>query len=157
MESSQEPQNVYASFAMAWTAYVRPVIVFLVMSSIGTALFANGYKTAGVIVCLVALALAAFQVLSIRSVILYTNEDGVWVYSGILPWSKGTNGVKWRDLEDAVYFTGFLSWALKSYTVRIGHRFTKTREIVLPHIARGNLAVEHINQLHREVLAQGVA
>ena len=62
--------------------------------------------------------------------------------------------VKWRDLEDAVYFTGFLSWALRSYTIRIGHRFTKTSEIVLPNIARGNLAVEHINQLHREVLAQ---
>lgn len=157
MESSQAPQNVHARFCMAWTAYVRPVIVFLVISLIGASLCGSSYLSIGVVVCLIALVLAAFQVLSIRSVVLYTDDDGVWVYGGILPWSKGVSGVKWRDLEDAVYITGFLSWALRSYTVRIGHRFTKTSEIVLTHIARGNLAVEHINELHREVLARGVS
>ncbi|MEF9956048.1 MAG: hypothetical protein RSA22_03555 [Acinetobacter sp.] len=154
MESSQKPQNFHASFAMSWIAYVSPIIIFLILFSIGVALFINTYKIAGTIVSLIAIILFAFQFLSIRSITLYTDDDGVWVYRGILPWSKGVSGVKWRDLEDAVYFTGFLSWVLKSYTIRIGHRFTKTSEIVLPNIARGNLAVEHINQLHREVLAQ---
>jgi len=154
MESSQKPQNFHASFAMSWIAYVSPIIIFLIIFSIGVALFANTYKIAGIIVSLIAIVLVTFQFLSIRSITLYTDDDGVWVYRGILPWSKGVSGVKWRDLEDAVYLTGFLSWALRSYTIRIGHRFTKTSEIVLPNIARGNLAVEHINQLHREVLAQ---
>ena len=154
MESSQKPQNFHASFAMSWIAYVSPIIIFLILFSIGVALFINTYKIAGTIVSLIAIILFAFQFLSIRSITLYTDDDGVWVYRGILPWSKGVSGVKWRDLEDAVYLTGFLSWALRSYTIRIGHRFTKTSEIVLPNIARGNLAVEHINQLHREVLAQ---
>ena len=63
------------------------------------------------------------------------------------------NGVKWRDLEDAVFFQNFFSWLFKSYTVRVGHRFTKTSEIVLPHIANGNRVVEHINDLHRKVLS----
>jgi hypothetical protein len=62
-------------------------------------------------------------------------------------------GVKWRDVEDAVYFPNFLSWLLKSYTVRIGHRFTKSSEIVLPHIAYGHKAVMHINEFHQNVLA----
>ncbi|HHW1564146.1 TPA: hypothetical protein ACUT5D_005905 [Pseudomonas aeruginosa] len=42
--------------------------------------------------------------------------------------------------------------ALRSYTVRIGHRFTKTSEILVSHLARGNKAVEHINQLHQALL-----
>jgi hypothetical protein len=86
---------------------------------------------------------------------LYTDAHGVWVYSGILPWSKGVTGVKWRDLEDAVYMTNFSSWALRSYKVRVGHRFTKTSEIVLTHIARGNIAVEQINAQHQQALATG--
>jgi hypothetical protein len=78
----------------------------------------------------------------------------VWVFRGILPWSKGVSGVKWRDLEDAVFFPNFLSWLLRSYTIRVGHRFTKTSEIVLPNIARGHEAVAHINERHRQTLAR---
>ncbi|WP_427114932.1 hypothetical protein [Pseudomonas aeruginosa] len=36
--------------------------------------------------------------------------------------------------------------------MRIGHRFTKTSEILVSHLARGNKAVEHINQLHQSLL-----
>ncbi|KPC03358.1 Uncharacterized protein ABJ99_3275 [Pseudomonas syringae pv. cilantro] len=60
--------------------------------------------------------------------------------------------MKWRDIEDAMYFTGFISWIFRSYTVRIGHRFTKTSEILITHLAKGNNAVEHINQLHQSIL-----
>jgi hypothetical protein len=79
----------------------------------------------------------------LRSIQLYTDLDGVWVYRGIFPWDKGFSGVKWRDLEDAVFYPNFLSWALKSYTVRVGHRFTKSSEIVLRNIANGNDAATH--------------
>lgn len=53
----------------------------------------------------------------------------IWVYSGVLPWSKGVAGIKWRDLDEAVYFQGPVSGALRSYCLRIGHRFTKSSEI----------------------------
>lgn len=154
MESSQQPLSAHAEYKMSWTAYVRPVIVFLVMLLVGLALIGVNSWIAGAILTL-AFGLFVFNVLSIRSLVLYMDDHGVWVYSGILPWSKGTSGVKWRDLEDAVYFPNFLSWLLKSYTVRVGHRFTKTSEIVLPHIARGHEAAVHINELHRQVLAGG--
>lgn len=154
MESSQQPSSAHAEYKMSWTAYVRPVIVFLVMLLVGLALIGVNSWIAGAILTL-AFGLFVFNVLSIRSLVLYMDDHGVWVYSGILPWSKGTSGVKWRDLEDAVYFPNFLSWLLKSYTVRVGHRFTKTSEIVLPHIARGHEAAVHINELHRQVLAGG--
>lgn len=155
MESSQTPQDIHENFAMAWTAYVRPLIIFLVFFSIGASFFSNNYKIIGTILCLIAFTFIVYQFLLIRSVALYTDDEGVWVYSGILPWAKGISGVKWRDLDDAVYFTGFFSWTFKSYTIRVGHRFTKSSEIVLPHIARGNVAVEHINEVHRQVMSVG--
>ena len=151
-ESNTLPNGVHASYRMSWVAYVRPVLVLLITLGIGTALFKASIWL-GIIGCAAAISLFVFNVLSIRSVRLYTDDLGVWVYRGILPWNRGMAGVKWRDLEDAVYFTNFFSWLFKSYTVRVGHRFTKTSEIILVHIRHGNLATEHINQLHHRILA----
>ncbi|MBF8176926.1 hypothetical protein [Herminiimonas contaminans] len=140
---------------MSWTAYIRPITVLLIALLIATALYSyQQYLVAGVIAVFF-LILTIYQIFSIRSVSLYADEEGVWVYSGILPWSKGTSGVKWRDVDEAVFFTGFWSWLLRSYTIRVGHRFTKDSEIVLPHIAHGKDAVQRINELHRTAIANG--
>lgn len=80
------------------------------------------------------------------------NVTGVWVYSGILPWNKGVAGVKWRDLDEAVYFQSMGSWLFKSYSVRIGHRFTKSSEILLSHWARGHEAAMAINGQHQDLV-----
>jgi hypothetical protein len=153
MESPLRPTSADAMYRMSWTAYVKPVLILLVMLVVGAALFnANEWVAAGV--AALALLVFAFNVMTVRSVMLYTDEHGVWVFRGILPWSKGVSGVKWRDLEDAVYFPNFLSWVLRSYTIRVGHRFTKTSEIVLGHIARGQEAVAHINERHRQTLVR---
>jgi hypothetical protein len=152
MESQQLPDEAGARFTKSWTAYLRPAILFLIMLLIGIALTnVNGWLAA--LFILPGLALFVVQALTIRSVVLYTNDQGVWVYSGIFPWSKGVRGVKWRDVEDALYFPNFFSWLLKSHTVRIGHRFTKSSEIFLQHISRGDHAVMHINDYHSNVLA----
>ncbi|WP_275289456.1 hypothetical protein [Halomonas elongata] len=148
MESMQQPSEVGERFTMSWTAYVHPIIVFMVMVVIGLAL--TGIRDwLGAIFILFWLAVCVVQILTIRSIVLYTDAEGVWVYRGIFPWSKGMFGIKWRDVEDATFVQNFLSWLFKSYTVRVGHRFTKASEIVLPHIRRGHDAVMHINELHR--------
>lgn len=79
-------------------------------------------------------------------------RDVVWLFRGILLWQRAAWGVKWRDIETASYYTGFFSWILRSYTVRVGHRFTRTSEIVVGHLARGNQAAAHINGLHQMML-----
>jgi len=125
----------------SWTAYVAPffilLIVFLVLGSFHLAL--------GIVPAL----LAVYSILIIRSHELYMNNDGVWLYRGIFPWNKGSHGVKWRDLDEAVYVTGFTSWALKSYTMKISHRFTKDSEIILTHMKVGDTAVQEINNQHK--------
>lgn len=167
MEGSEYPApsgTAAQTYRLSWLAYVKTVLKFVVMAAIaaGVAFWTwNAARTdvslqagisASMGLLLIALAMFIYRIFYLRSVRLYTDEVGVWIYRGILPWSRGTNGVKWRDLEDAVYYTGFFSWLFRSYTVRIGHRFTKTSEIVVADLARGHKAVEHINQVHRDAL-----
>lgn len=147
------PEGRHATARVSWNAYITTNIVPLFMLVIG-AFMAFSFVWFGTALCLIASLLIANNVLELRSIRVYTDDEGVWLSSGFLPWDKGVGGVKWRDLEDATYYRKFTSWALKSYTIRIGHRFTKTSEIILPNIRYGDLMVMHINQLHSEMVAE---
>src|SRR5690606_24537447 len=140
------------SYKLSWLAYIRPAIVFLVLLFISVP-FGIG-SLVSILIMLAALGLLVYQILFIRGVELYTNDDGVWLYCGVFPWQKGISGVKWRDVDEAVFYTGFVSWACNSYAVRVGHRFTKSGEIHLFHVRDGRAAVEHINTLHRTRLSE---
>lgn len=152
MEYSKPPSHVLARYRLSWVAYTRPALGALLLSIVTAGLF-YWQIWAGALGVVLSFGVVAIQILGLRVVQLYTDDHGVWVYRGILPWTRGVSGVKWRDLEEAVYETGFLSWALNAYTVRVGHRFTQSAEIVLANVSRGREAVEHINDLHRQVLA----
>lgn len=109
----------------------------------------------GLLLTVPVVAFLVYQVMEIRSHQLYVDDIGIWHSRGILPWSKGISGVKWRDLDEAVFFQGMGSWLLKSYTVRIGHRFTKANEIVMTHMACGHQAVMTVNAMHQELVRAG--
>jgi hypothetical protein len=130
----------------AWTSYVGIVLGGLLLLLIGTLEAWIHSPLAGVIVALLIICGIAYKIMSLRAYHLYYDEMGVWLYSGILPWNKGVRGVKWRDLDDATYIRSLGSWLLKSYNIRIGHRFTRSNELVLKGIAHGDKAVVQINQ-----------
>jgi hypothetical protein len=92
-----------------------------------------------------------YSVAMLRSIRLFTDETGVWMHSGVFPWEMGIIGVKWRDISEATYQRGFLGWVLRSYSVRVGHRFTNGQELLLSNVHRGNYAVEHINLILSDV------
>ncbi|WP_265644866.1 hypothetical protein [Verminephrobacter aporrectodeae] len=137
----------FNQYRMSWVAYVRPALVFFLLSALAVVLGTLN-PSLGVVAALVALAIFVYQVLYLRSMILFTDDDGVWFFRGVFPWNKGITGVKWRDVEDAVFFTGFVSWAFNSYSIRVGHRFTKASELVIPNVRDGHNAVVHINEVH---------
>ena len=141
----------FNQYRLSWVAYVRAVVVFFFLSALAVALGALN-QSLSVVAVLAALAIFAYQVLYLRSMILFTNDDGVCLFRGLLPWNKGIIGVKWRDIEDAVFFTGFLSWAFNSYSIRVGHRFTKASELAIANVKDGRNAVAHINEVHRATL-----
>ena len=155
VEHAPSNREGWQSYKLAWTAYIRPFVmasirVFL-LSVLPAALLTSVFKkpmwvTPAIVVgALVNLALLTYDLIYLRSVVFSTNEDGVWVSRGILPWNKGISGVKWRDVSEAVYITGFTSWLLRSYTIRVGHKFTKDTELLLSGVWKGHEAVQHVN------------
>ncbi len=139
----------------SWTAYVRVVFVGVALILFATPLAWSVSIAAGLVTLAASLAFVVYHVLLLKSFHLYFDDIGVWVYSGVLPWNKGTAGVKWRDLDEAVFFQSMGSWLFKSYSIRIGHRFTKSSEILLSHWARGHEAVMAINGQHQALVRAG--
>jgi hypothetical protein len=139
----------------SWTAYagILALAVLLFFVALPAAFLWNEIAAAAVMAG--SALLVAYQFLQVRSVQLYYDDVGVWVVSGFLPWKRGVSGVKWRDMDEASYVNGFVAWVTRSYTVRIGHRFTRDSEIVLHHIAHGRKAVETVNAIHQQMLRSG--
>lgn len=153
MELNSQSVDSYKEFISSWVAYVGSVLILLVAIVIGLAIYHSTPTGVGVTYFVIIFGLFILRVSLIRSIKLYTDDRGVWVYRGIFPWDKGESGIKWRDLDDATYYPNFFSWLLKSYQVRVGHRFTQSSEIILRHIKQGDVAVMHINEQHSKVLA----
>ena len=136
----------------SWIAYCGTLVLgALLFFVVLPAAFLWNEIAAGVVLVASALVVG-YRLLLLRSVQLYYDDVGVWAYGGILPWKKGVSGVKWRDMDEASFEPGFWSWATQSYTVRVGHRFTKSGEIVLTNIGRGKAAVATLNACQQELL-----
>ncbi|MDQ1920546.1 hypothetical protein [Massilia pseudoviolaceinigra] len=141
----------------SWFAYARVGLLALVLFGVALPL-AFEIGTISALVVFVGSALfIGYRILLLRSVQLYYDDTGVWLYSGVLPWNKGRHGVLWRDVDSATFIPGFWSWSTRSYSVRIGHRFTKGSEISETNIANGDDVAARINGLHQDMLRSGRA
>lgn len=158
-----EEDNAVAPSAQAqvvgvksWIAYAGTLVLaaLLFFGALPLAFMWNQLAAGAVLVA--SALLVGYRLLLLRSVQLYYDDVGVWVYSGILPWKKGLSGVKWRDMDEATFVQGFWSWATRSYTIRIGHRFTKASEIVLTNIAGGKDAVASLNARQQALIRANV-
>ena len=138
----------------AWTAYVALTLWALLLLAIALFVMESLQLPVTLLISTPALLWLTYKWLLLRSVRLYYDDIGVWVYQGILPWSKGMRGVKWRDMDESTFVTGFWSWMLRSYTLRISHRFTKESEILLTHMYKGKEVSQQINQLLMDKVRQ---
>jgi hypothetical protein len=136
----------------SWIAYFGTLVLAAILFFGLLPLAFMWNEIAAGVVLIVSALVVGYRLLLLRSVQLYYDDVGVWTYSGILPWKKGISGVKWRDMDEATFEPGFWSWVTGSYTVRIGHRFTKANEIVLTSIGRGKAAVAALNAYQQELL-----
>jgi len=153
MEARELPAEIDRAYRVSWVAYGLPLARMALLVPIGLVVATNVNAALGGVITLAGFAWGGLSFLYLRSIILFTDHSGVWLYRGIFPWDRGVVGVKWRDLSDAAYDTNLWSWLFRSYRLRIGQRFTKTSEILLANIANGNEAAEYINLRHREMLA----
>lgn len=140
----------------SWVAYIPVLLLALVLFGVALPLAFMWNEIAAAVVMLGSAGFLLICILGLRAVQLYYDEVGVWVVSGILPWTRGVSGVKWRDMDEASFEQGFWSWLTGSYTIRIGHRFTKSSEIVLTKIARGKDAVGKLNAYQQNLIRERV-
>lgn len=144
----------------SWVAYLGVVALAVLLFGVVLPLtFTYGGAFADIAagaVMVVSTLVVGYRFMMLRSVQLCHDDVGVWVYSGLLPWKKGVAGVKWRDMDEATFEQGFWSWLTRSYTIRIGHRFTKDSEIRLTQIGGGKDAVATLNERHQSLIREGV-
>jgi len=152
VEDQQSEEWIRKEYKLSWLAYIRLVIVSFFFSFISMMILSQvpdpRKLQLALVMALIILGFFVYHFLYLRSIVLYTDDIGIWCYSGILPWKKGARGIKWRDLDSAVVYLNFISWLFNSYTICINHRFTKASELFLRNVRRGKEAVEYINTLH---------
>lgn len=137
----------YKSYRISWVGYTRSFFWMVVFFIVAITLY-QVWRPLGLFFGAAGLIFELLRMLHLSTVCLYTNDDGVCLYSGLFPWNKGVRSVKWRDLEGATCNTGFGSWILKTYDIHVSHRFTKANEFSVKHLGDGADAVLHINALH---------
>lgn len=140
----------------SWLCYLLLVSVTLLLFISSILVGAASNFTVGSIVLAATASWSTYRFLVLRSYKLYYDDRGVWIYSGVLPWTKGVSGVKWRDLDEAVFHQSMLGWIANSYTVQLSHRYTKTDEVFMTHTAKGRDVSGQINYIHQEMVRAGM-
>lgn len=154
--SSSSGPNAHVVGVKSWIAYLGVFALAAVLFGVVLPLtFSYGNEIAAAIVLALSAAIVGYRFMVLRSVQLYYDDVGVWMFSGVLPWKKGLAGVKWRDMDEATFEQGFWSWITRSYTIRVGHRFTKASEIRLTNIAGGKDAVGTLNAKQQAMIRAG--
>ncbi|MGI2169771.1 hypothetical protein ACROAE_06185 [Shewanella sp. MF05960] len=123
----------------AWVAYVFPVIT---LGFVGELIAIN----ISLWLIPIPIILLLLNVLSLRSIELYLDNEGIWISSGIFPWTKGRNGIRWEDTEQGYYHQGFFSWMTSSYKVLVMNRFTSEKVFEISHMKGGKDAMSTINR-----------
>lgn len=148
MENNATPGVNECVYHVSWVAYIRPVLTFIVVSLVIIAFLSrrdNELNTVMYLLVAFSASLMVMRLIYLKTMRLVINDDGIYLFSGIFPWTKGMTGTLWRDVAEAVYYTGFISWAFNSYRICVRHRFTKTSELVIPSVKNGNKAAMEIN------------
>lgn len=141
-------------YRVSWVQYVRPLItcgiLLAVLAWFGW--FAAQLRYAWMLYATVGLGVVAalvgvYNVAFLRSIRLFTNDAGVWIAKGVMPWEKSVSGIHWEEAGEAVVMTGFLAWATGAYNVAVLHRYTKKPEIWVARISDGHHFAGHVNSI----------
>jgi hypothetical protein len=93
-----------------------------------------------------------FSFMTTRSYKVFYNDEGVWLTYGFLPWARGGNGIRWRDMDMAFYQTNFVSWITNSYTISVKHKYTNETDFMVRNIWDGKDVCGVIHNLHTQYL-----
>ena len=155
--NNQQPENIVLA-RKHWVVYVyvviRSLFVFIISALIVIFTHEEYFDISLFWMLPWPMYVLIMGILNNRSVVLFMNREGIWVFSGVFPWSRGVlQGVLWENVDTAAYGASFFSWLLRSRTIGVYNRFTQGMEIHLTNMADAELAVGDINGTlvqHRE-------
>jgi hypothetical protein len=132
----------------SWTAYVGPTAAAAIAVPV---VIASMWRLESTIltfvVVLIILGAYAASVLRLQEDVLMIDDEGVWYCRGGLGTRSRIVGVQWRHVRCSLSRPR-RSWSRTSCTVVIRNRMT-CREIVIEHMALGELAVARIDSLQQ--------
>jgi len=138
-----------------WTAYYKPIIslyfyclIFILIGYFYEAFRLNIYgndvvnlEFARLILFLFIILKHAIWIYAVRRRYMRIDEDGVWYYKGIFPWTVTIDGLTWKNLEYSWIIQGFVSWVLRSWTVRVVHRYNSDKRFEVRHMPQEAVAL----------------
>lgn len=155
IESHGAPHQIWV---VSWLAYVPHILMGIALLFVMTLAMTITKETGGALIFVSAICVifgfVAYKAYYLSRIRLYYNDQGIWVFRGVFPWTRGVYGVKWRDFEDCIYTTSFFYWITKGFPVTIRPRFSNNPHIPLPPIHHGRRAVETINNAAAKYVSQ---
>ena len=144
------PEHCLLQCRLSWIVYIRPLLTLGMLLLVGLGAQIHMPPWALPVWAAVAVAGAGllYHICWLRTVRLYADAAGVWLYRGILPWRRGAMLIKWRDMEDEGFLPGFGSWLFNAYTIRIGNRFDRQHDLIMHHAHDGREVATRLNALH---------
>lgn len=94
LEGSDAGERPLLSYRQSWLAWAGPVLMLLVCVALcvaGQRYMPEFFWIFTGVGALLVLCMA-YRILLVRSVHLYADSKGVWLYRGILPWNRGVVG-----------------------------------------------------------------
>lgn len=139
----------------SWICYVAPLVLYIIASLY---LFNFGYdfEKYRYIIFTIFSILIVYRLAVLRSYRLAVDPEGIWLLSGVFPWTYSSSGIRWRDADMAVYHANFSSWITNSYTIGLQHRFTNKSDFIATDIWGGRQACSVIYGVQKELLMSDV-
>lgn len=85
-----------------------------------------------------------------KSRYVFIDENSVGIHSGFLPWTKGYNSIKWKDLEEALFVQNIVSYAFNSYNIILVHNKLIDKKLIIKDVYNGKQITSKINQILSE-------
>ena len=156
MDINEVTQGEYLSkkYKLSWVAYVEMILAHIIFIAI--VVFCSSFFSHQTIILSCFFVFEAIfiflVVLSKKAKYVFIDERGVWYHRGILPWTKGVNGILWHDCGGSSYKQGFFAYIFNTYTIYITHKYTESMQIAVHHIYNGKefcgVVSDYLHKLH---------
>ena len=143
----------------SWIVYFLITLNYLVIFTIYSGIFLyffqdrlndldTLFKHKGFIILISLFALHSlwflYLYLSARTHLISIDGEGVWYTSGLFPWQKVGNGIRWQDIDMPFRSSNFISWITNSHSITVKHKYTNLDDFVVTHIWDGQTVINII-------------